>query len=461
MKIFFFCLLELVIGAFPVIYAQENDSIVTIDSILISGNHQTDAKYIFRFLEFKQGMQVRSGELDTLINHSRHNLINTDLFLKVEINRQPVSHFHVKIHVIVKERWYYFAYPIFELTDRTFNEWWVVHKHKLSRIDYGLMVKFKNLRGRNEQLNLTLKTGYSNTLHLDYLIPFYNEKFKSGLNLFLYMDRSSEVAFSTDENNRILYYSNGKNNRKRYEGGLTWIIQPGIHTRHFLSISYRSIQLSDSLFALNSHYLPSFLPETHFLEASYSLQSSHFDRNYYPQKGWSVSLNFDYRYGGFSDWIVDATGSAALPIFKDFSYFISTYLSASHRDNYFYEALNLGYNGIFPRGYEWYLLTGSLGYLNRNELNYRILMKDIYFLNNGKYPRFNPVPLHIHFKIFSDNGYVMSSDKTNKFENRFLLSYGAGIDFVSYYNIVVRLEYALNQQGDKGFFIHFNKMFLD
>ena len=55
---------------------------------------------------------------------------------------------------------------------------------------------------------------------------------------------------------------------------------------------------------------------------------------------------------------------------------------------------------------------------------------------------------------YSDNLYPDES-LNNKLENTLLVGYGTGIDFVTYYDLVLRLEYSFNRMSEHGFFVHF------
>jgi hypothetical protein len=44
--------------------------------------------------------------------------------------------------------------------------------------------------------------------------------------------------------------------------------------------------------------------------------------------------------------------------------------------------------------------------------------------------------------------------RTNPLANQLLWGTGLGIDFITYYDLVVRFEYTLNKQGEHGFFIN-------
>jgi hypothetical protein len=49
----------------------------------------------------------------------------------------------------------------------------------------------------------------------------------------------------------------------------------------------------------------------------------------------------------------------------------------------------------------------------------------------------------------------MPVNQTSFLDNKFIFGTGIGIDFVTYYDKVLRLEYGVNDMGETGFFIHF------
>ena len=44
---------------------------------------------------------------------------------------------------------------------------------------------------------------------------------------------------------------------------------------------------------------------------------------------------------------------------------------------------------------------------------------------------------------------------TSFLDNKFIFGTGVGLDFVTYYDKVLRLEYGINDMGETGLFIHF------
>ena len=67
-----------------------------------------------------------------------------------------------------------------------------------------------------------------------------------------------------------------------------------------------------------------------------------------------------------------------------------------------------------------------------------------------------PEALMAEYVALLDAGYVQDNffGKGNPLTNSWQYGYGAGIDFVTYYDIVLRLEYSFNKQLQNGFFIH-------
>jgi hypothetical protein len=70
------------------------------------------------------------------------------------------------------------------------------------------------------------------------------------------------------------------------------------------------------------------------------------------------------------------------------------------------------------------------------------------------------IPFRIFVKTYGDMGYSYNKSFTqNSLVNRMLYTGGAGVDVVTYYDIVLRFEYSCNQLGQKGLFLHFKNDF--
>ena len=72
----------------------------------------------------------------------------------------------------------------------------------------------------------------------------------------------------------------------------------------------------------------------------------------------------------------------------------------------------------------------------------------------------NPTISNFHYAFylntFVDVGYVNDDIYlNNSLANQFMLGYGIGIDFVTYYDKVIRVEFSTNRLNEFGFFLHF------
>jgi len=95
--------------------------VVGINSITVKGNKRTKAATILRELSFKVGDQVSKANLDSLLEVNKLRLLNSSLFNSVEfeLSETPnkINDAQVNIQVTVKERWYFFPSPYFNIAD--------------------------------------------------------------------------------------------------------------------------------------------------------------------------------------------------------------------------------------------------------------------------------------------------------------------------------------------------------
>jgi hypothetical protein len=77
--------------------------------------------------------------------------------------------------------------------------------------------------------------------------------------------------------------------------------------------------------------------------------------------------------------------------------------------------------------------------------------------------KFNTLHLALYTGIFADAGYVEDKSSVisdnNSLGNSWISGYGAGFDIVTYYDLTFRFEYAFNNLGEGGFYVHFGAPF--
>ena len=78
-----------------------------------------------------------------------------------------------------------------------------------------------------------------------------------------------------------------------------------------------------------------------------------------------------------------------------------------------------------------------------------------------KMSQFNKSHYSIYIGIFSDMGYVFDNQNNSQNSLSNLLQWGNGIslDYVTYYDKLLRIEFSINHLGEKGVFLHFSNPF--
>jgi hypothetical protein len=116
----------------------------------------------------------------------------------------------------------------------------------------------------------------------------------------------------------------------------------------------------------------------------------------------------------------------------------------------------LGYGDSYLRGLEYYVVDGVAGGFVRNTL--RREMASFKIKTGLKSRTYNQIPFKIFIKGYTDVGYVYNKNNItgNMLTNKFLYTGGFGLDVVTIYDFVLRLEYSFNQLNEGAFFFHKN-----
>ena len=116
-----------------------------------------------------------------------------------------------KLKITIVEQWYIFPYPIFEVSERNFNVWWEEFKESnysdFSRLNYGVVLNWKNFRGKNEFLRLKFRRGFKEHYLIEYTIPYINNNKTFGLGTKISLFRRKKAFYQT-VNNQLEYYEN-------------------------------------------------------------------------------------------------------------------------------------------------------------------------------------------------------------------------------------------------------------
>jgi outer membrane protein assembly factor BamA len=429
------------------------------------GNRITRDAIILRELSLKRGDIVYSTDIQTILDRDERKLINTRLFNTVEIRTLELEEGKVDLLVDVKERWYTFPSPIFDLSDRNFNEWWENYDHDFDRVNYGLRLYQFNMRGRNETLKLVAQFGYVKRFELSYRFPYIDKKQKQGLQLDLDYSEAKNMPFRTDDHK--LDFIEDKNVMRVTRGaGISYIFRNSFYDSHVIKAEYRATNIRDTILALNPNYLGPEHTHQEFPAISYQFISEHRDYIGYPLKGYYVNAYVMKSGLSSSDDLDKLEATVSHSIYTDlkkgfyFSNNVVGYWSKPNDLPYFnYGAL--GYKKQFVRGYEVYVVEGPAYFLNKSTFKKRIFSRT-YNWNGMPLEQFRRIPLSIFAKIYGDVGYVKNYENYaigSRLSNKLLAGFGAGIDIVGSYDAVLRLEYTFNAEGQNGFFLNVRREF--
>jgi hypothetical protein len=123
-------------------------------------------------------------------------------------------------------------------------------------------------------------------------------------------------------------------------------------------------------------------------------------------------------------------------------------------DQPFFNQSLLGYNESFMRGLEYYVVDGVAGGYIRNTIGKEIAA--VRFNTGLRSKTYGSIPFRFYLKAYGDAGYIYNKNNimSNDLNNRLIYSGGVGLDIISIYDIVLRVEYSFNQKGENGLFIH-------
>ena len=117
----------------------------------------------------------------------------------------------------------------------------------------------------------------------------------------------------------------------------------------------------------------------------------------------------------------------------------------------------LGFNDLV-RGYEYEVVDGQSFVLAKSNLRFQIIKPHVIHIPIDAFHQFRSFSYSLYAGPFVDAGYTVDNyfAKQNTLSNQWLMGAGFGIDLVTYYDYVFRTEFAINNQGLPGIYLHFN-----
>ena len=438
----------------------------TIGNIYIAGLKKTREEIVRRELDLEVGQSYTKQELLELIELDRQKLMNTRLFVFVEVVPLQMSDTELDILIRVQERWYIFPVPIFRLADRNFTEWWRNQNRDFSRVNYGFRVLHFNLTGRNDRLQVTTQFGFTKNYAVQYQIPYINKQQTLGLTLSTGFSNNKTISVNT-RNHRLQFFESENIQRRRFASSASLTYRPNFFSRHSLNVAYVRTTVGDSIPQANSEYLLNNQSLQRYFRASYIYSWDKRDYFAYPLSGklYRVEIN-KFGLGAFDDLdmlTVRASWGQYFDLGKNFylANRITGYYNLSDEIPYLQRA-GFGYRPDFIRGYEPYVIEGTSFVANRSAFRWKFLSGVRELSKRSLIPQFQTLPYAFYLKAFIDLGYVgepLPGIEGNFFNETLLMGAGLGLDMVTYYDFVVRFEFSVNREGQTGFFVNFRSAF--
>ena len=430
-----------------------------IKSVIIIGNKHTKNYIIAREMHYRAGDSILKKDILVLLEIERQHIYNTTLFVEVNVVPQFLGGSTFNLIVTVKERWYIFPIPKFQLVDRSFNEW--VHKYhaSLERVNYGVNFVHNNLTGRKDKLKITLITGYAQNISGSYTPSYTNQKLTAGYSVGAGYTQMREIPYFTTYQNQSLFLKQDGFVSRSWYGTASYNIRKAIKKKQALRLKVTHLEISDSItHFLNSGYYNTSNTQRLFVDVAYQLNYDDVDNILYPLSGWSGKMVLLKRGIGFTGGINMFSMQGALDryISLGHKWFTGVHLQAEVKLPFEQPYLNqraFGYEENYIRGLELYVIDGVADALVKMNLKRQI----VHFTLPGikRSLTYSRIPFTIYAKTFADFGYVYNkANIAAMLNNKLLYSAGFGFDIVTLYDIHLRLEYSFNQLGENGLFLH-------
>lgn len=461
----FFLILILVSGS---LFAQKtitvSDTLVIIDGIEFKGNKVTIDKILLREITYRTGDTLSLQEFRKRSTLSEENLMNTSLFNFATISSSLISNGgiqHYIVNVEVTERWYIWPLPIFELAERNFNAWW--ETKDLSMINYGMFLDWKNFRGRKETLKILLQFGYDEKLGFSYSVPYIDKRQTVGLSFGFNQTKNHEVSYTTENNQVERIKLPDSYAQISYHAFLAFSHRRNIYQTHNIEASYNDKSFADTVFAMNPDFYLGGTQRAQFFKLSYYFKNDKRDYKSYPLKGsyWDILVE-KQGFGLFEEsninLMVAKTNIRKFWKLHNKWFFAAGFTGRIANDNRhpYFLSTGLGYGRDYVRGYEFYVIDGQNYALLKTDLKFAIIPQRVSHIKIIPTDKFNKIPWAVYLSLYSDFAYAPGDQLNgNTLQNESLIGYGVGLNLVTYYDMVFRMEYSFNKLGESGFFIHF------
>ena len=442
---------------------------ITVQKIQVTGNKKTKQSILLRELDFGISDTIHLSNLATRTARNQILLMNSGLFTAVKMNVKDwnTATNEVTISLEVAEFWFIYPFPIVELSDRNFNEWWQTYNHSLKRVNIGLRFYHINLTGRHDLLKVVTQFGFTQKYEIEYARPGINKKQTLGIFTNVLYSQNKELSYGVRNDTLQFFRDQEEVLLRRIRGGFGLKYRPDLFTSYDVVLNYHHNIINEKVaLELNPNFFNEGLRQRYF-SFQISVNWDKRDIRPYPMKGHQVVFSIQKEgLGLFKDFNAGhayLTLKKYLPISKKWSTELvgKGQLGLVRSPQPFYNYLGLGYEIDFIRGYELYVINGLDYAYAKTRLRFELLNFVFEWGNIMPIRQFRTMPVKWYLSLNSDFGYVNDPffKETNTLRNELLWGGGVGLDIVVFYDKVFQIEYSINRLGERGIFLHWELNF--
>lgn len=442
-----------------------SDSVKTdfwvVRSVTIQGNHRTRERIILREMELKTGDTLPKLQLTEKLAWDQRKITNTNLFVTVDVVAREVGPRQIDIDVTLKERWYLFVIPVFDLADRNFNEWWYERGRSFRRTIYGARLNYKNVTGNADKLNAIFEFGFAQRTQLVYTLPYIDRNQKTGISVGASYQTNKEMAYRSALD-KLVYFQSEDLMRDRFWTNVVLTRRNQFYNFHRLELRYVRNSIADTIARLNPNYFLNGQTRQRYFFLSYIFTRDRRDGVAYPLRGYL------FNFAAYQSGLLPSDNVHQLEVAANYTHYwplgARFYASSSLRGKLswpnrqpYITLRGLGYQTDYVRGYELYVIDGHHFGLIRNSLKYELFNVRKH-LNWVPMKQFNTIPLAMYINLLGDMGYVgstLATEYNSRLANSWLYGGGIALDIATFYNLVGRISYSINRQGQTGLFFSF------
>ncbi len=422
---------QIVIVFSAVVFPQSADTLFSselypfiVDSISLSGNETTEDFIILRELNFSIGDTLTQSN----IIYNRERVYSLGIFNHVYFVPTIVDTRRI-LTIVVEEGWYIYPIPLIEAKENDLN-----------KLSYGMFLRIKNFRGRNEDLTAAFALGYDPTFYLSY----YNPNIIGKENLFIRSTINYSDITNKSPSAEELY---GSSFSQTLIGARLIIGKRfGLFNRLYINSGYSYIETPFYITGINA----SADRIDNLVDLGIGFEHDTRDLAQFPRNGIYSSLSYSMKGLGFDDISYSVAWIDFREYRKIFDGLVGKWRIASRftfgENVPYYDYSILGTDEKI-RGHYFEKYEGRDYYLASTEFYYPIIEElniDLTFIPIIP-DQLLSYRIGFYTQIFAETGLAKYKDESFAI-NKFYSGYGLGLTFLLLPYQVFRVEVAFNEK---------------